>query len=63
MENVEKILDYAWNKDSSNLKPALDAEMQARVSAAMNDMVADVSASLFAGASEPTTPPSQETTD
>ena len=47
MSNLEDILAYAWNKDAANLKPALDAEMQMRVSAAIDDLVAETSAKLF----------------
>jgi len=47
MSNVEDILAYAWNKDSVNLKPALDVEMQSRISNRLENMYADVSASLF----------------
>jgi len=51
MSNVEDILAYAWNKDSVNLKPALDAEMQSRISDRLQNMYTDVSASLFGSTS------------
>jgi len=63
MSNVEDILAYAWNKDSVNLKPALDVEMQSRISNRLENMYADVSASLFgatAGEIENQTPQSEE---
>ena len=47
MSNVEDILSYAWNKDAANLKPALDAAMTDRVSAAVADYTKDYAASMF----------------
>ena len=46
-ENLENILVHAWNKDAVNLRSALDAEMQSRISDHVDSMVADVSARLF----------------
>jgi hypothetical protein len=46
-ENLENILVHAWNKDAVNLRDALDAEMQSRISDHVDSMVADVSARLF----------------
>jgi hypothetical protein len=46
-ENLENILVHAWNKDAVNLRSALDAEMQSRISDHVESMVADVSAKLF----------------
>jgi hypothetical protein len=46
-ENLENILVHAWNKDAVNLRSALDAEMQSRISDHVESMVADVSARLF----------------
>ena len=46
-ENLENILVHAWNKDAVNLRGALDAEMQSRISDHVDSMVADVSARLF----------------
>jgi hypothetical protein len=47
MSNIEDILIHSWNNDVANLKPALDAEMQSRVSVAVDSLVADAAASLF----------------
>jgi hypothetical protein len=46
-ENLENILVHAWNKDAVNLRSALDAEMQSRISDHVESMVSDVSARLF----------------
>jgi hypothetical protein len=46
-ENLENILVHAWNKDAVNLRSALDAEMQSRITDHVESMVADVSARLF----------------
>jgi hypothetical protein len=56
--NLDDILVYAWNKDAVNLKSALDVEMQSRVTSAMDNMVADVSASLFNATTGMDNPPS-----
>lgn len=47
MSNVEDILSYAWNKDAANLKPALDAAMTDKISAAVADYTKDYAASMF----------------
>lgn len=47
MSNVEDILTYAWNKDAANLKPALDAVMTDKISAAIADYTKDYAASMF----------------
>ena len=56
--NLDDILVYAWNKDAVNLKSSLDVEMQSRVTSAMDNMVADVSASLFNATTGMDNPPS-----
>lgn len=47
MSNIEDILNYAWNKDAANLKPALDAAMSDRITAAVADYTKDYAASIF----------------
>lgn len=47
MSNIENILNYAWNKDAVNLKPALDDAMSERIGAAVADYTKDFAASLF----------------
>lgn len=47
MSNIEDILNYAWNKDAVNLKPALDAAMTDRINAAVADYTKDYAASIF----------------
>ena len=64
-DNLENIFLHAWNKDAVNLRTTLDAELQHRVSATMNDMVGNISASLFvpAGGSEENDAPVEDNTD
>ena len=47
MSNIEDILTYAWNKDSANLKPALDSALSDRINVAVADYTKDFAASLF----------------
>lgn len=47
MSNVDDILNYAWNKDAANLKPALDSVMSDKINAAVADYTKDYAASLF----------------
>lgn len=47
MSNIEDILTYAWNKDASNLKPALDSVLTDRIGAAVADYTKDYAASMF----------------
>jgi hypothetical protein len=47
MSNVRDILNYAWDKDAANLKPALDTAMADKVYAAVSDYTKDYAASLF----------------
>lgn len=51
-DNIKDILAYAWNGDSENLAAALDAEMQTRISAHIDDLTAQVSSNLFNGTEE-----------
>lgn len=47
MNEIENIIYHAWNKDAVNLKAAINDVMAARADAAVNDMTADVAASMF----------------
>lgn len=51
MSNVEDILAYAWDKNAADLKSAVALEMGSRVSAHIDNMYADVAASVFGNAS------------
>ena len=64
-DNLENIFLHAWNRDAVNLRTTLDAELQHRVSASMDNMVGDISASLFVptGSSEENDAPVEDNTD
>lgn len=47
MSDIEDILNYAWNKDAVNIKPALDAVMTDKINAAVADYTKDYAASMF----------------
>lgn len=47
MSAVTDIFYNAWNKDAVNLKAAIDAEMSSRIAAQVQNMTADVAASMF----------------
>jgi hypothetical protein len=51
MSNVEDILAYAWDKNAADLKSAVALEMGSRVSAHIDNMYADVAASVFGNTS------------
>ena len=45
------VLGYAWAKDAVNLAPAIDSVMSAKASEAIENMTADVAASMFGAVS------------
>ena len=47
MSAVTDIFYNAWNKDAVNLKAAIDTEMSSRIAAQVQNMTADVAASMF----------------
>jgi hypothetical protein len=51
MSNVEDILAFSWDKNAADLKSVVAAEMGSRVSDQINNMYADVAASVFGNAS------------
>ena len=51
MSDIGDILGYAWAKDAVNLKPAIDNVMSIKAAEAIQNMTADVAASMFGAVS------------
>ena len=47
MSNVNDIIMKAWEKDAANLRGLIDTEMSARAVQHIDNMTADVAASMF----------------
>ena len=51
MDDIEDIVTHAWNKDSDNLTAVVSSIMSDRANKIVNNMSADVAASMFGSTS------------